>query len=219
MADVMSPKFVDKESKTRKIAQAALILFSQKGYAATNVSQIANAAGIGKGTVYEYFKTKADIFVAAIREWTDRFEERLLKHLADIDNPIQRLHAIAEMNIELVDPLDPTTAQLSVEFLQQSLLENGILFKRRYLLKEMHAGQCRILEDILLDGISKGLFRPEIARDVEKIALNLLAYFDGVRLHSIMSENYFDLKEQIDFYLDHLIGSIQIRGKKLRISN
>ncbi len=219
MADVMSPKLVDKESKTRKIAQAALTLFSRKGYAATNVGQIAKAAGIGKGTVYEYFKTKADIFVAAIREWTDRFEEQLLKHLAEIDNPIQRLQAIAEMNIELVDPLDPATAQLSVEFLQQSLLENGILFTRRYLLKEIHAGKCRILEDILLDGISKGLFRPEIARDVEKIALNLLAYFDGVRLHSIMSENYFDLKEQIDFYLDHLIGSIQIRGKKLRISN
>jgi AcrR family transcriptional regulator len=210
----MSPKFVDKEIKTRKIAQAALALFSQRGYAATNVGQIATAAGIGKGTVYEYFDTKADIFVAAIREWTNRFEKRLLKHLADVDDPIQRLHVLAEMNIDLVDPLDPATAQLSVDFLQHSLLENGILFKRRYLLKEMHTGQCRILEDILLDGISKGLFRPEIARDVEKIALNLLSYFDGVRLHSIMSENYFDLKDQIDFYLEHLIGAIQIKGNE-----
>ena len=214
MADSMSPKLVDKEIKTQKITRAALTLFSEKGYAATNVGQIARAAGIGKGTVYEYFKTKADIFVSAIREWTNRFEERLLQHLADIDDPIQRLYAIADMNIRLVDPLDSATAQLSVDFIQQSLLENGILFKRRYLLKEMHAGQCRILEDILLDGISKGLFRPEIARDVEKIALNLLSYFDGVRLHSIMSENYFDLKDQIDYYLDHLIGLIQIKGNK-----
>jgi TetR/AcrR family fatty acid metabolism transcriptional regulator len=212
----MSPKLVDRERKTKEITQAALSLFSQKGYAATSVGQIAKTAGIGKGTIYEYYKTKADIFIAALREWTNRFEERLLKHLEDIENPIRKLHALAEMNIELVDPLDSATAQLSVEFLQQSLLENGILFKRRYLLKEMHAGQCRMVVNILLDGISKGLFRPEIARDAEKIAINLLAYFDGVRLHSITSESYFDLKEQTYFYLNNLIRSIQSSGSQLQ---
>ena len=69
--------------------------------------------------------------------------------------------------------------------------------------------------DILLDGISRGLFRPEIARDAEKIAVNLLAYFDGISLHSIMSENYFDIKKQIDFYLNGLIRSIQIAESDL----
>ena len=215
----MAPKFVDKERKIKEIAQAALTLFSQKGYAATSVSQIAKAAGIGKGTIYEYFRTKADIFVAALREWTARFEKRLAKHLEEIENPIERLNAIAEMNIELVDPLDPATAQLSLEFLQQSLLEDGILYKRRYLLKEMHTGQSRMVTDILLDGISKGFFRPEIARDVETIAINLLAYFDGVRLHSIVSENYFDLKKQAYFYLNNLIGSIQTAGSQIKNLN
>ncbi len=215
----MAPKFVDKERKIKEIAQAALTLFSEKGYAATSVSQIAKAAGIGKGTIYEYFRTKADIFVAALWEWTARFEKRLAKHLEEIENPIERLHAIAEMNIELVDPWDPATAQLSLEFLQQSLLEDGILYKRRYLLKEMHTGQSRMVTDILLDGISKGFFRPEIARDVETIAINLLAYFDGVRLHSIVSENYFDLKKQTYFYLNNLIGSIQTAGSQIKNSN
>ena len=194
-------------------------LFSQKGYAATSVGQIAEAAGIGKGTVYEYFATKEDIFVAAIREWMDQFENRLSAHLEEIENPLRRLQAIAEMNIELVDPIDPATARLSVEFMQQSLLQDGVLFKRRNLIKEMYAGQCRLVVDILLEGISRGLFRPEIARDAEKIAVNLLAYFDGISLHSIMSENYFDLKKQIDFHLNGLIRSIQISDSDLSATN
>jgi AcrR family transcriptional regulator len=211
----MSPKRVDKEMKAKEIARAALNIFSQKGYAATSVGQIAKAAGIGKGTVYEYFVTKEDIFVAAIREWMDQFENRLSTNLKDIEDPIRRLHAIAEMNIELVDPIDPATARLSVEFMQQSLLQDGVLFKRRNFIKKIHAGLCRMVVDILLEGISRGLFRPEIARDAEKIAVNLLAYFDGISLHSIMSENYFDLKKQIDFYLNGLIRSIQIAESDL----
>ena len=206
----MSPKFVDKQRKTREIARVALNLFSQKGYAATSVGQIAHAAGIGKGTIYEYFKTKEDIFVVAMREWMAQFENRLREHLADIEHPIGRLCAIAEINVKLVNELDPATARLSVEFLQHSLLEDGVLYKKRYLMKEMHIGLRRIVIEILLDGVSSGIFRPEIARDAEKIAVNFLAYMDGISLHSAVSENYFDLGQQIHFYLDNLIRTIKI---------
>ena len=48
----MSPKFVDREQKTQKIAQAALEMFAQRGFAATSVDQIAQAAKVGKGTIY-----------------------------------------------------------------------------------------------------------------------------------------------------------------------
>ncbi|MBW1820843.1 MAG: TetR family transcriptional regulator C-terminal domain-containing protein, partial [Deltaproteobacteria bacterium] len=68
----------------------------------------------------------------------------------------------------------------------------------------------KIVVDTLLDGVSKGIFRPEIARDAEKIAINLLAYIDGISLHSILSKNYFDLKEQIDLYMQNLIHEISV---------
>lgn len=204
----MSPKIIDREQKSKEIAQAALKLFSSKGYAATSIGQIAKAASIGKGTVYEYFKAKEDIFVAAIMEWMAEFEIQISESLKGIKGPIRRLHAVAEMNMELINSADPITLGMSLEFLQQSLLENGVIFKRRYLMKEMHAGIRKIVVDILLDGISKGVFRPEIAKDAEKIAINLLAYLDGVCWHSILSENYFNLKEQINFYMQNLIHEI-----------
>jgi len=205
---LMSPKIVDKKQKTKEIAQAALKFFSLKGYAATSVGQIAKAASIGKGTVYEYFHTKEDIFIAAIMKWMSHFELQLSERIKGIKDPAARLRAVAETNMELVEPANPTDLKLSLEFLRHSMLEDGVLYKHRYLVKDMHAGIRKIVVDTLLDGISKGVFHPEIACDAEKIAINLLAYIDGISLHSILSKNYFDLKEQVDLYMQNLINEI-----------
>ena len=62
----------------------------------------------------------------------------------------------------------------------------------------------------LLEGVSKGVFRPEIAKDAEKIAINLAAYLDGIALHHFMSKDFFDLKEQVDSYLEELLGSLKM---------
>jgi len=204
----MSPIIVDKKQKSKLIAKAALKLFSSKGYAATTIEEIAKSALIGKGTVYEYFHAKEDIFIAAIMEWMSFFVLQLSESMEGIKDPAARLYAVAEINMELVDPADPTDLKLSLEFLRHSMLEDGVLYKHRYLVKDMHAGIRKIVVDTLLDGISKGIFRPEIARDAEKIAINLLAYIDGISLHSILSKNYFDLKEQIDLYMQNLIHEI-----------
>ncbi len=206
----MSPKFVDREQKIKEIALAALKLFSQKGYAGTNVGQIAKSAGIGKGTIYEYFETKEEIFIAAIMEWISQFEFQLSQYLETIEDPIQRLYAVAEMTVKWIDPLDPAIMRLSLEILQQSLVEGGVIFKQRHLINKCHVGLHRMVMDILLDGISRNIFKPEIARNAETIANNLLACLDGISLHSLLSRNDFNLKSQIDFYMQNLIKSILI---------
>ncbi|MBN2825115.1 MAG: TetR/AcrR family transcriptional regulator, partial [Campylobacterales bacterium] len=52
---------VDKEQKRRDIALACEDLFIQKGIKNLTISQIATKAGVGKGTIYDYFANKEDI--------------------------------------------------------------------------------------------------------------------------------------------------------------
>ena len=61
----MSPKIVDRDLRRREIAMAALEVFAEHGFEATSISQIAAAAGVGKGTIYLYFATKAELTVEA----------------------------------------------------------------------------------------------------------------------------------------------------------
>lgn len=51
----------NKIEKRKCILEAAIRLFSDKGYEQTSIEELAREAGIGKGTVYSYFETKRDI--------------------------------------------------------------------------------------------------------------------------------------------------------------
>ncbi len=213
----MSPKFVDKSEKTREITKAALCLFSQKGYSATTVEQIAESARMGKGTVYEYFTSKEEIFIRAISDWILETLERLNEMTAQINDPLKRFESFFKFVRELFNFKDPATVKLFVEINQQTFSENGAFNKHRHIIKEMRFQFCRIVEDILLDGVSKKVIRPELARDAHKIAVNLLAYLDGIGIHYLISQNYPELEEQVDYYIDHFITGIAIKPQHQEI--
>ena len=58
-----------KEDRPAEITQAALTAFAENGYAATRVDEVARRAGVSKGLLYLYFKTKEDLFKAVIRSF------------------------------------------------------------------------------------------------------------------------------------------------------
>lgn len=58
-----------KENRPQEITDAALHAFAEKGYAATRVEEVAKRAGVSKGLLYLYFKTKEELFKAVIRSF------------------------------------------------------------------------------------------------------------------------------------------------------
>ena len=58
-----------KEDRPEEITAAALEAFAERGYAATRVDDVARRAGVSKGLLYLYFKTKEDLFKAVIRSF------------------------------------------------------------------------------------------------------------------------------------------------------
>ena len=66
-----------KEDKRKQILAAAVKVFSQKGYHKTRMEEIAMEAGIGKGTIYEYFASKIQLFQAMIEQGFDTYIEKI----------------------------------------------------------------------------------------------------------------------------------------------
>jgi AcrR family transcriptional regulator len=56
-----------KEDRPAEITAAAMTEFARKGYSATRVSDVARRAGVSKGLLYLYFRTKEDLFKSVIR--------------------------------------------------------------------------------------------------------------------------------------------------------
>ena len=75
---VQEPEREQKKAKTRKaILEAAVQLFSKKGFDKTSIDELAKEAGIGKGTIYTYFKTKTDILKAFCEDELDYIHSEL----------------------------------------------------------------------------------------------------------------------------------------------
>jgi AcrR family transcriptional regulator len=79
-----------KKLATREaILRAAVDAFSERGFERPTIEQIAAAAGVGKGTVYNYFATKEDILVAYMTEQEARVQARVRAY-AERDGPLAR---------------------------------------------------------------------------------------------------------------------------------
>jgi len=199
------PKIVDKERRRSQIALRAVDVFAEHGFETTSISQIAEAVGIGKGTVYEYFDSKEDLVTHAITAWVEQASRLAAGQLDGLDDPAERLRRFAELSMEAFIS-DERTVKVGIAIFQ-SLLSGGVP-AHHDLIREMFRGFRKTIIDILLDGVARGVFRPEVARDAERIAINLTAYLDGIGLHYYMSKDYIDLKEQVSFHIDHLLPSL-----------
>jgi hypothetical protein len=121
-------------------------------------------------------------------------------------SPDQRLRAIVRAMVESFIP-DDRSVRISAAIFQLFLTRPDFVShhdRTRDLLRDAR----RVITDVLLAGVSQGNFRPQVARAAESIAINLLAYLDGIALHYYMSADHFDLIRQVDLYLDHLLSDL-----------
>jgi AcrR family transcriptional regulator len=58
------PRIVDKKERALGLVRAAQIIFAKKGFDATRIEDVAKQAGVSKGLMYEYFRSKEDLFFA-----------------------------------------------------------------------------------------------------------------------------------------------------------
>jgi TetR/AcrR family transcriptional regulator len=67
-SDIPAKRSRRKDARPGELLASALDLFVEKGFAATRVEEIAQHAGVSKGTLFLYFPSKEDLFKAVVRE-------------------------------------------------------------------------------------------------------------------------------------------------------
>jgi AcrR family transcriptional regulator len=86
---------VDGRSIPDRLREAALALFAEKGFAGTSVQDIVDAAGVTKGGMYHYFRSKEDLLYGIYAEVLQMQRDRL-DRFADEEGPVEaRLRAAA----------------------------------------------------------------------------------------------------------------------------
>ncbi len=63
-----------REASRRRILDSARQVFFREGFESANLDEVANLAGVAKGTIYRYFESKAELYVAVLVHNADAFD-------------------------------------------------------------------------------------------------------------------------------------------------
>jgi len=140
-----------------KILDAAEDLFSQRGFAGVGMREVAQAAGLGKSSLFHHFRSKAELYAAVVGRLLDIFDRRLTAALAAGGDPLARID-------RWIDTLIDTFAQhhTSARLLLRSLFEDDDLTGASE--EEQHADRTikhlfAAVADLLREGMQSGVFR------------------------------------------------------------
>lgn len=199
----MSPKVVDKESRRKEIALSSLDLIHEVGIKKLTVAQVAKTAGIGKGTIYEYFENKDDIVFEIINMHIDEHHKQFLEAVKTLESTKEKIF-------------------LCFKFVFDDSIENMKNFNRykEYLsivLSDENEDMCEFntscdeffdfqLRKIIQEAINKNELIPEAINFVE----GFLVFEKGLAL-SKMSEKNFDAKKVGESFINNLWKLIEVK--------
>ncbi len=199
----MAAKIVDREQRRKEIARAAMSLFSVKGFEATSISQVARAAGIGKGTVYEYFTSKDELIATSIFLWCESVIEGAMSIIREIKDPEQKLRTFVLLSVEplIADEHSIKTSVFIFQFIL-SKLNNQVFFNT---FQQAFSNMGDIIVDIIMEGRQQGVFHITDEKEAEMLAINLMAFLDGILLHHMIIGEKFNLLSQVEHYMKYLL--------------
>ena len=145
---------MDTNKNTRfRILDAAIKIFSKKGYHNTRVDEIVEAAETSKGGVYFYFPSKQDIFLGLVDEFANMLESRLSKSIEQQDGGIERVDAALKTCLSTFQEY----RELSKIFLVQAV-GLGITFEEKQ--RQIHDRFVEIIKKHLDDAVAAGEIEP-----------------------------------------------------------
>jgi len=185
---------VDKDEKRRNIALSCKELLLERGIGELTIAQLAKRAGVGKGTIYEYFENKEDIVFEIITIFMSEYEVKLLDTIESSTSSRDKIYHF----FALIFEDDRYIKQMSIyqEFLAISLVngtdkmvEFSISCKSKF---------ATILDGIINDGISRGELSPKLLEFIP----SLLIFEKGLIVDSKASS--VDSLAEIDRFVDML---------------
>ncbi|MBR6755917.1 MAG: TetR/AcrR family transcriptional regulator [Peptococcaceae bacterium] len=95
----------EKQSKRELILQSARQVFMEKGYHAATSEEIARVAGIGKGTIYQYFASKKDIYDELRIIYLQEYCSGIIEAISLEDSFNENIRRLVHAHVEKIDLL------------------------------------------------------------------------------------------------------------------
>jgi len=193
---------VDKVQKKKDIALSCKELFVENSINDLTIAQVAKSAGVGKGTIYEYFKNKEDIVFEIVNILLQEHNEKKHAKIQALSSSKEKIKIFFYV---FYDEENEQLRKLYKEFISISLVNYS---------EEMTKFQTKCaltyfqwFEEIIQEGIDKGEFLPLSIN----LARGMFVIGEGLFISSEVTTTIDDLESEINKFFDTLFELIEMR--------
>lgn len=193
-----------KEQRPEEILEAAVEEFAERGYSETRLEDVASRAGISKGLVYVYFRTKEELFKAAVRTFLVPRVEALRRQLEASDETSEAL-----IRGPILSLMKQVVASRLVDIVRLMVAEGA---KHPDLTafyhQQMISRTMGLLRWIIARGIQRGEFKPNPVIDFPQ--LFVAPVLISLLWKMLMERHqHLDADRMLEAHIDIMLGALK----------
>lgn len=189
----------DTNDKRLRIMEAAAQVFSQKGFHRAKMEEIAQEANVGKGTIYEYFSGKQQLFIEMFKVGRKYYYDVMARELEDESELCDLLRKVAYLHLKFIHVHKDIAKIMMQEFLQLGIEMHNEIF-------QAHEQEVEILEKIIRKGVQNGTFRP---LDIRLTAQIFYGSVHTMGVPMIINRENWDLESLSEKIVDIFLNGIK----------
>lgn len=177
----MIKEHIQKKQKAikHKIVGIASSVFSKFGFKKATMEDIAKAAGMGKSSLYYYFKSKEEIFEAVVKKEAQILSHELEKRVINLnDNPKDKIRNYVFIRMKYLKEMVNFYEALKNDYLANLAFTERI--RKKYDVEEQET-----IKKILEEGVNQGIFK---VNNTKFAAMALVTFLKGLEKTMIIDE-------------------------------
>ncbi|MCK4386159.1 MAG: TetR/AcrR family transcriptional regulator [candidate division Zixibacteria bacterium] len=174
--------------RNRQILTASMKVFSRYGYQNTDVEKIAHLAGLGKGTVYRYFKSKENLFLSTLEWGLNSLKDEIVDAVNKVDDYPEKVRTALAVYLSFFEKNRDFYRLLIQERIWAEVKSAGWRWK------EKHLSHIDHLEKILAEGMKRGYFKRV---DPSSCAFALWGLTNSLLYKWLLSEKKYPMEREI----------------------
>ena len=195
------------EFRSAEILEAARRVFARKGFAGASVDDIAETAGLAKGTLYIYFHSKRELYLAALRQGIAGLIEETRRNMEVARTAAEKIRAFLATRIRYAEKNRDFVAIYQAEFgsIHPACLNRDF--------KNLFQRQVRMLERVIEEGRARGAIRTVPADAAAFLVCEMTHALIGRRLRGW---SHASVEEDIDFLFELVWKGLAAAGSRAR---
>ncbi len=158
----------------REILSAAEKIFAEKGFFLTTMSEIAEVAEFGTGTLYKYFKSKEELYFTLIDEKVEEINRLVKAGLSRKTSAIERIKKVLGLEFEFIER---NRDFFRIYISERNLFEWAVKNDLRRGIRDKMMAYIKVLAQVMRQGIREGEFKPMDPMDLAHALVGIVHSF------------------------------------------